>query len=235
MDDGERIVALMRELESDPAYARGDRSYEGEVSPDHVVLIAEQLLEAIDEGTAVRARKAEAAGVHIACGAGCHYCCEQPILVWLPEAMVVARFLERPENAAVKQGFLERYPGWRAAVGEGLERMADRSEAEDWEGYSRAHREAWQKRVVCAFNRDGLCTIYEARPAVCRHYHALDTAEHCRVDHPSGIAPRYATFVPLDRLVSRVKLLGSAMHHALGARRLRMVALCTAVHDLLAK
>lgn len=230
-DEGRRIVELMRELESDVAYARGDRRFEREVSPDDAIFIAEQLLAVMDQGTEARDRRAEQAGVKIACHAGCNQCCEQPILVWLPEALLVARFLERPENAATRQAFLERFPAWRASVGDAHERMADLSEAGDWSGYARVHREAWSKRTLCPFNRDGLCSIYAARPAICRHYHALDTAENCRGDAPAQ--PRYLEFVPLDQLFSRVKRLDSALHHALGGRRLRMVPLATQVHELL--
>jgi Fe-S-cluster containining protein len=231
--EAERILALMNELAADVAYARGERRFEGKISAADATFISARLLEAIDDGTEVRARKAREAGLTIACAPGCAFCCEQPILVWLPEALVVAEHLSRPENAEAKEAFLARYPAWRDAVGEGLEQIAAATEAGDWETYGRAYAAARQKRVVCAFNREGLCTVYAARPLACRHHHALETSARCRVDDDSGVPVAYLKFEPLDAFVSRAKLMNSALHHALGERRMRTVALCRAVYELL--
>lgn len=40
-------------------------------------------------------------------------------------------------------------------------------------------------RQPCPFLRDSLCTVYEARPVICRLHHSLNTdADDCRVDVP---------------------------------------------------
>lgn len=230
-DEAERLLGLMNQLLSDRAYATGDRPFPHPVSPDDATFISRKLQEAVEEGTEVRARKAEEAGLTIACKMGCNACCMQPILVWLPEAMAVAEHLREPENAAAREAFLAAYPAWRAAVGDSLERAGDAGATQDFDRYRRAHQIAWSKRTLCAFNRDGLCSIYSVRPVQCRHYHALDTAEHCGYD--SNTQPAHLDFKPLDEFLSRARLVGSALHHALGAPRMRMVALCTAVYEML--
>jgi Fe-S-cluster containining protein len=227
----ERVLGLMNELLSDRAYATGDRPFPTRVSPADATLIGRKLQEAVEEGTEVRSRKAMEEGLSIACSMGCNACCQQPILVWLPEAMVVAEHLRQPENAAVRDAFLAAYPAWRAAVGDSLERAADEGATRDLTRFRRAHQIAWSKRTLCAFNMGGLCSIYPARPVQCRHYHALDTAEHC--GYESNVQPAHLDFKPLDEFVSRAKLVASAMHHALGAPHMRMVVLCTAVYDML--
>jgi Fe-S-cluster containining protein len=232
-DEVARLLELMNELLSDSAYATGDRAFSRPVAAGDATLISRKLQEAVEEGTEVRARKAAEAGMIMACAKGCNTCCEHPILVWLPEAMLVAEHLRRPENAAAREAFLAAYPRWSAAVGDSLERAADEGATQDWDRFLRAHAAAWRRHVLCAFNRGGLCTIYEVRPVQCRHHHALDTAEHCRAESP--VQPAHLEFKPLDEFVSRAKLVSSAMHHALGAPRMRMVALCTAVHDLLSE
>src|SRR5688572_27824094 len=120
----------MNELTSDPEYASGRRSFPRTLELKDATLIAEKLQEAIEDGTTVRARKAAEAGHRIACGAGCNYCCEQPIMVWLAEAMLVVQHLERPENVRVKEAFLAAYPAWRDAVGDGVERIAELTAAD---------------------------------------------------------------------------------------------------------
>ena len=96
-----------------------------------------------------------------------------------------------------------------------------------------AHVEGWKKGVLCAFNRDGDCTIYPVRPIACRGGHALTTSEYC-----SGAATRpaaRATFVPLDQFISRTRKLLAATHNAMGAPRGRVEALCDVVHDTLTR
>jgi hypothetical protein len=233
--DADRFRLLMDELAADVKYAIGERPFPHPITDADAVAVMEGIYEAIDQGAAIRERKAAESRLTIACSPGCAWCCEQPVLVWLPDAMVVARFLERPENAEARAQFLAAYPAWRAAVGDSHQRAIDAAAAQDGDGFMRAHREAWSKRVVCALNRDGLCTVYAARPTVCRNYHALGTADHCRVDDPSGIAVSFIDFPPFDQLVSRAKLSASGLHHALGGGRLRMVSLCEGVYQLLTR
>jgi Fe-S-cluster containining protein len=233
MSEPRRILALMSDLTSSPDYVSGRRAYPRTLGAPDATLITRKLHEAIDEGTEVRARKASESGYRIACAPGCNACCEHPILVWLPEVLRVVEHLERPENAGVKQAFLLAYPRWRAAIGEDVERIAELTATGDREGHVRAHVTAWKKRALCAFNHDGLCSIYEARPIVCRNHHALDTAEHCRVDDESDVPPALLAFQPLDDFIQRARSLGMAMHHALGGGRQRTVALCQAVYERL--
>jgi Fe-S-cluster containining protein len=233
MTDARRILALMNDLTSSPDYVSGRRAYPRSLDPGDATLITRKVHEAIDEGTEVRARKARESGHTIACAPGCHACCEQPILAWLPEVLRVVEHLERPEHASVKAAFLAAYPRWREALGDDVARIAELTAAGDRDAHVRAHFQAWTKRVLCAFNHGGLCSIYEARPLVCRTYHALDTPDPCRADDDSGRAPAFLQFKPLDDFVKRARALGTAMHHALGGERQRTLALCQAVYERL--
>jgi Fe-S-cluster containining protein len=232
-DEARRIMELMNELTSDPAYVTGRRTYPRTLRREDATLITGKLHEAIDEGAEVRGKKAEEAGHVVACKPGCNYCCEQPVLVWLPEALRIAEHLARPENGWAKDAFLSAYPAWRDAVGDGLTRIAELTAADRKAEHMEAHVAAWKKRVLCAFNVGGLCTIYAVRPAVCRNCHALDTPDHCRADDESDVPVAVLQFKPLDDFLGRASDLGAAMHHALGGKRKRTVALCQAVYDAL--
>lgn len=232
-DEARRIVELMNELSSDPGYISGRRSYPRTLAPADAIAITEKLHGAIDERAELRSREAQSSGHTVACKVGCNYCCEQPVLVWKPEALRIAEWLRRPENAAAKEAFLAAYPAWCAAVGDSLEKIADLTAADRKTEHLEAHRAAWKMRVLCAFNVNSLCVVYPVRPAVCRNCHALDTAEHCRADDESGVPAAVLAFKPLDELIARASDLEASMHHALGGKRKRTVALCTAVHDAL--
>jgi Fe-S-cluster containining protein len=232
-EEARRVLALMNELTSDPAYINGRRSFPRTLTREDATLIAGKLQDAVEDGTAVRARKAAEAGHPVACRAGCTSCCEQPIMVWLAEALRVVDHLQRPENVRVKEAFLAAYPAWREAMGDGIDRIAELTQADDRPAHVAAHLDLWRKRILCAFNRNGLCTIYAVRPVVCRNQHALDTPDHCRPDAAEPAAR--LELAPLDEFVGRAGALGSAMHHALGGPRRRTVALCQAVYEALTR
>ncbi len=130
----------------------------------------------LDEAVAARSLAAHAAGHHIACSAGCSTCCVSPLVVPEGEAVTVAEWLGEPAQAEVRAAFLARYPAWRRGVGDSLAVM-QRAQTADQQREAAMHLKG--KAVMCAFNVDGLCSIYDARPARCRRAHALETNANC--------------------------------------------------------
>ena len=228
----QRILQLMNEL-SNPDYVSGRRSYPRTLDPDDATFIAGTLQGAVDDGCEVRAKKIADDGMKLACSLGCTYCCEQPILVWLPEAMRVAEWLGRPENAEALRGFLEAYPGWHERIGEATAKVGETTATGDRMAILKVFLAAFQKRVLCAFNRDGKCSIYPVRPIVCRHHHALETSEHCNADDESDGRRGFVVFKPLDDFVERARMLNTSMHHALGGPKKQTLPLATTVYEML--
>jgi len=93
----------------------------------------------------------------LGCQAGCGYCCSQfevearPFEVFEIQAYVAKHF--KPEQL-------------RATIGRASANVEERKKATE--------HELLTLRQVCPFLVDGSCSIYEARPAVCRNYHATD-------------------------------------------------------------
>ena len=54
--------------------------------------------------------------------------------------------------------------------------MGDCSVKGDRPAYMKLHLGHWQKRIMCAFNQGGACSIYPVRPIACRNAHAVETA-----------------------------------------------------------
>jgi hypothetical protein len=231
----DNLHRLIGELLADPAYATGRRSFPRTVSRDDAVGISAIVQREVDRATAAREEAAVSEGVRLACGRGCSYCCEELVLVFEAEALAIARWLARPENTAARARFMEAYPRWRTAVGDAPGALAELLGRGDEPGYRAAHAAQWRRRILCAFNVGGDCSIYPVRPVNCRNAHAVDTAERCRGDQPDGAPATRLAFVPLDQFLARARGLDRALHHALGRPRNRPQALCEAVHRLLAE
>ena len=221
------IGQLGEDLEGYATYKKFPRKLRNDEASD----IAEFLHEQVDAGVDARAQAIERAGAKVACERGCTGCCEEPIMVFRPEAARVWRWLERPENRDAKAAFLAAYPKWKAQIGAVSDKLSELF-ATDPQNFVAHHVDAWRKGVLCAFNQDGACTVYPVRPIICRTGHALDTNEHCS-GAAEGNAKR-ATFVPLDDFIAKTRVLLVATHNATGrGTRGRPEALPHAVYELL--
>ncbi|HUS66868.1 MAG TPA: hypothetical protein VMZ28_20160, partial [Kofleriaceae bacterium] len=167
MDEDERMARLLSGLASDVKYATGERRFRGAVSADDAAEIAEALARELDAGVEARARAAAKQRFRMACERGCNACCEELVVVFLPEALAVARWLGSAANVLAKEAFLAAYPRWRDAAGDEPDRIAELARKDaDRAAYEAAHRAFWRRRILCAFNQDGACTIYPVRPLV---------------------------------------------------------------------
>ena len=181
---------------------------------------------------AARADVARQLEVTIACHQGCNGCCYDPLMVRGPEAVEVAAWLALPEQASVRALFLEAYPTWRAGVVDGPERLAALLRTGPQASYEDEHERMRKRAVLCAFNHEGACIIYPVRPMVCRHKHAIATAEHCQP--ASTTPPTRIAFVPLDNLVALSRRVMRAAERAALGPRSGQEALCKIVAGALA-
>jgi Fe-S-cluster containining protein len=231
-DDRDRdLERLAADLAADPGYALGARRFPRKVSEDQAVGLAQAMAQEFDHGAARRAELAHEAGLEIYCRPGCATCCEIAVMVYEPEARAIVRFLQSEEGAAALTWFRDAYPEWRAQIGDAPERLTEHFIRRDGPAYDQLHLSLWRRRIRCAFNQDGACTIYPVRPLGCRNAHALSTDAFCGAD-----APRPAeavSFVPLDEFLKGATRVLRAAHNAMGARRHAQEAVCAAVHRLL--
>lgn len=197
------------------------------LTADEAIAISGHFHAEANRGEAAIAAVARKLDVTIACGKGCNGCCHDPVLVRGPEAVDVVAWLALPEQAAAQATFLAQYPTWRTGVGGAPERLAALLRTGPQAEYDAAEQ-AWRKQaVMCAFNHDGACIIYDVRPMVCRDRHAVGTNEHCQPS--STTPPTRIAFVPMDNLVALSKrVMRAADRAALGASA-GHEALCTTV------
>lgn len=228
--DERRVGKLIEQLGMDLEGYATHKRFPRRLRLDEVAEVAAFLQEQVDKGVDARAAAIAQTANVVACKRGCNGCCEEPIMIFRPEAARVWQWLERPANKEVRLAFLAAYPAWKAKIGDTVEKLSEVFET-DSENYVSHHVDAWRKGVLCAFNHDGECTIYPVRPIVCRTAHALGTSEHC--SGASEKAAERATFVPLDDFVRRTRLLLAATHNATKGSRGRPRALPQAVYEML--
>jgi hypothetical protein len=227
----EELAELADEL-ADEAYVSGRRPFPRPLSAGDAADLALALCAQVDAAAAARGRMAARQGLRVVCDRGCNGCCEEMIVVFQPEAQAAARWLARPENAAARDRFLAAYAGWREAAGDAPERLADLVAKGDDRGYLAAHQAQWRRRLLCAFNHEGDCLIYPARPMTCRNAHADETPARCSAASAGPPASRLA-FAPLDEYLRGADRVMQGAHHALGGPRRRPSALCVAVYEIL--
>jgi hypothetical protein len=229
------LSQLAAELTGDVGYATGERSFPRQISDEEAAGLAAAVQAAVNQVVQARADAAVQHHVAIACGRGCTGCCEEMVIVSEPEAIGVALWLNRPENAEARAQFLEAYPRWREKAGDAPERLAALTiRNEDRAAYAEGHVAYWRTRNLCAFNRGGDCTIYPVRPLVCRDAHAVETNERCFGDFQGDGKAGRITFGPMVTLLGRAHHLLQAAHNAHAPDRVnRHEALCAAVYRLL--
>lgn len=234
-DHEQRLARIVTQLDSDPRYATGSRRFPGHVSPSDAVEIASALAEELDDGARARAKKAEQQGMQIACDIGCHRCCTVVVTAYQPEILRIAQFLEQPEHHAERVGFVDRYPTWKAAAGDDIDKLPQTMAAGKQADIDSLHFSLWRRGALCAFNEGGVCTIYPVRPLACRNAHALDTDAFCVPDPPGGQRPTMVDFVPMNRFLNKATRLLHATHNAVAApgQRHQQEALCSAVFRLI--
>jgi Fe-S-cluster containining protein len=94
---------------------------------------------------------------HWACTSGCSMCCVEPVTVVEPEAIYIARVIRDSVEPEAIAGIIEEL---RTQV----DRTAEIPDRVTW------HR----ARIKCVFLQDdGICGIYDARPANCRAHNSL--------------------------------------------------------------
>ena len=99
--------------------------------------------------------------VNLACKRGCSYCCHLRVEIRPHDAFVLAQHVQTKFNAEQRARAVVR-------IEDNLERIA----ALTPEQHIRAG-------IPCALLEEGVCSVYEARPATCRKYYSV-SVETCR-------------------------------------------------------
>jgi len=195
--------------------------------------IARALYREMDKVGELRDRFIEERQLDIACRRGCGDCCHTVVVTYEPEAIAIAQWLLRPGNRDAREHFLARFPAWNEAIGSKVEELEALHVSGEVEKAEELHYEMQLEAVMCAFNRDGACSIYPVRPNTCRFVLALDSNEFCHPHNPAGHGPTLMGFEPADRFMERALAISRVAHRQIRDLDTPPTAVCKAVHRLL--
>ena len=99
----------------------------------------------------------------VACRAGCNYCCHVPLGVQAHEVLLAANHIKTHFNSGEIVGVIESAAAHRKRIA------------------TMPVTEYWRALQPCPLLRDGSCSIYEARPEVCRAHHGSN-AQVCKIN-----------------------------------------------------
>lgn len=143
------------------------------VRVSHAVLKTYEHLDPIAEA---RAKELKAT-----CKTGCNHCCHQLATITVVEGLLIAeKLLEKPD--------------WKAL----LPVLREKALAACFDGVNK--NTYYEKRIACAFLREGLCSIYEIRPSPCRYHYVVSDPSRCDPEHGEGTTA-IIDMLPLEEMV----------------------------------
>jgi Fe-S-cluster containining protein len=147
------------------------------------------------------------------CRKACTYCCRKPgVLIAIPELLRVLAHVGEHFDAEAVAALRERSNHYASQVG------------------ARSVNQRWAESVPCPLLVDDLCSVYEARPLVCRGYNSTDV-DACERAHrdPDVLLP---TFAPIKDVTDGATV-GMVQHLRDAGLSDAMVDLGTALHIVL--
>lgn len=133
----------------------------------------------VERNLAVVLETYAADGLEPTCFKGCDACCHQLVMTTMAEAREAARWIRLqspPEQERLRQS-LEQWLVASADLRRRLQEGVDGDLEDLVEGLA---TEYWAQRLPCPFLAGGSCSMYEARPLICRHHFSLSDPELCR-------------------------------------------------------
>lgn len=121
----------------------------------------------------------------VTCSAGCCFCCRQPVFLTPLEGLAIRELLHSQRRTQVvhaqRQAYLEAVrsrPGGSRALETVRRSLSGEGPPPTPEQRLAVYGPA------CLFLRDGLCSIYPARPLMCREHISFDDVAKCEHDEP---------------------------------------------------
>lgn len=112
------------------------------------------------------------------CAAGCSSCCHQSISIFSLEGMVLERFIKRRLSPHQKENSKARTEYWLNIFNQ-VTRDATIDNPITEAEFFQAEKQMTGLRVPCPLLEDGMCSVYEDRPLVCRTYAVENNPHEC--------------------------------------------------------
>ena len=115
------------------------------------------------------------------CKEGCNACCHQIVEVFTWEEPRIFDFIYRNFNAKKKKELSKNIKQWFKYFNKNT-KEASRDNPLNFLDISEIQHIFREKKIACPFLMKSSCSIYEARPMICRAHYQKDSAENCKTD-----------------------------------------------------
>ncbi len=117
------------------------------------------------------------------CTAGCSFCCHQNVRVHFGEAPAIEKFIKEDMSLQTKSLVKQNLISWF----EYFDSVTPNDRPLNDADILKFEKQITVDRIPCAFLIDDRCSIYKARPLVCRTHFVRDSSELCKQDpHRNG-------------------------------------------------
>lgn len=113
-----------------------------------------------------------ARGIAPTCSKGCAHCCRQEILVTRAEAEAIVEWIQASWQLAQIDTLKDRIRAWLVWYRDGFQRRVAAGEDRDVVAYEHG--------PLCVALQDDACSIYPARPMMCRTHYVSSSPDACR-------------------------------------------------------
>lgn len=156
-----------------------------------IAIAMDTFYDALDKAVGLIHDDAAARGTPVTCSSGCDYCCFQPVSCSLLEAMFIVTHLDGSKEK--QEHFFSRYKEWRKKVdapgySELMNNEIKAAVAGENNDDSRIMKFVKSNRAECPFLEDSACSIYSARPSICRALLSIDGVEKCKKSEVAQMA-----------------------------------------------
>ena len=115
----------------------------------------------------------------ITCQPGCAWCCHHPVAISIFEGISIYRWLTD-------------HGKWSLKLKEQLQQSAEQQ-------FELTYEVLLKALIPCPLlGADNKCTVYSARPLICRVYYATSDPHYC---HPHRISPTHTKLLPRDKVL----------------------------------
>lgn len=116
-----------------------------------------------------------------ACQKGCNSCCHQIVDVVTWEEPKIFEYIDNNFDRKMKNELAKNLNRW-FKIFNNATRYADKNNPLSFAEVRDVQHLFREKKVACPFLMGSSCSIYKARPLVCRVHYEKDSAENCRKD-----------------------------------------------------
>jgi Fe-S-cluster containining protein len=136
------------------------------------IKVARAAMDACDEAIERELGELAARGVAPTCSKGCAHCCRQEILVTRAEAEAIVEWIQAAWSPAQLAALGDRIRAWLAWYRDDCKRLVAGGQPRQVALYEHGPQ--------CVALQDDACSIYPARPMMCRTHFVRSTPDACR-------------------------------------------------------